>query len=122
ALANAAAEIADTPSVADVQRRTLGLLFASQVAGGISTSIGMSVGALLAADMVSVGVSGLAQSSAVLGAALLAVPATRIVRRAGRRPSLSSAYAVASLGGLIVVLAAMTRSAPLLFVGFFLFG
>ena len=82
----------------------------------------MSVGALLAADMVSVGVSGLAQSAAVMGAALLAVPATRLVRRSGRRPSLSAAYLTASVGGAICVAAAIMRSAPLLFVGFFLFG
>src|SRR5881394_1973776 len=86
--------VADIP---EVQRRTLRLLFVSQVAGGIGVVIGNSVGALLAADMVSVGVSGLAQSSAVLGAALLAVPATRIVRRFGRGPSLSAAYVVAAL-------------------------
>lgn len=106
----------------DVQRRTLRLLFVSQIAGGIGTVIGSSVGALLAADMVSVGVSGLAQSAVVMGGALLAVPATRIVRRRGRGPSLAAAYSVAALGAFFAVTAAMTRSAPLLFVGFFLFG
>jgi MFS family permease len=105
-----------------VQRRTLQVLFVTQVAGGVGMTVGMSVGALLAADMVSVGVSGLAQSAAVMGAALLAIPATRIVRRFGRRPSLATAYGVAALGGVLTVIAAMTRSAPLLFAGFFLFG
>jgi MFS family permease len=105
-----------------VQRRTLQVLFTTQVAGGVGLSIGMSVGALLAADMVSVGVSGLAQSAVVMGAALLAVPATRIVRAYGRRPSLAAAYLVAAMGGSITVIAAMTKSIPLLFVGFFLFG
>ena len=122
-MANPAAQIASPASdVASVQRRTLTLLFTGQVLGGVSTSIGMSVGALLAADMVSVGVSGLAQSSAVMGAALLAIPATRIVRGYGRRPSLSLAYLTAAVGGLLVVVATTTRAAPLLFLGFFLFG
>lgn len=107
---------------APIQRRTLKVLFTTQVAGGVGMSIGMSVGALLAADMVSVGVSGLAQSAAVMGAALLAVPATRIVRAYGRRPSLAAAYLVAALGGVVTVTAAITHSIPLLFVGFFLFG
>jgi MFS family permease len=80
------------------------------------------VGALLAADLASVGVSGLAQSAAVMGAALLAVPATRIVRRYGRGPSLAAAYLTAALGGSMIVAAAMTRSVPLLFAGFLLFG
>lgn len=105
-----------------MQRRTLSVLVVSQIAGGVAMSIGMSVGALLTADLLSVGVSGLAQSAAVLGAALLAVPATRLARSSGRRPSLSSAYLVAAVGGAITVAAAMTRSIPLLFAGFFLFG
>ena len=109
-------------NVADIQRRTLRLLFVSQVGGGVGVAIGMSVGALLAADMVSIGVSGLAQSAAVMGGALLAVPATRIVQRYGRGPSLATAYLVAAAGGFFVVASAMTRSVPLLFLGYFLFG
>lgn len=108
--------------VASVQRRTLRLLFGTQVIGGIGMSIGFSVGALLAADMAGVAVSGLAQSAAVVGAALLAVPATRIVERRGRRPSLALAYLIAALGGAVVVVAALAASPPLFFAGFFLFG
>ena len=119
ALAPSASPVLD---VARVQRRTLRLLFASQVAGSIGVAIGISVGALLAAEMASVGVSGLAQSAAVMGGALLAVPATRIVRRHGRGPSLATAYLVAATGGFLVVAAAVTHSVPLLFAGFFLFG
>ena len=107
---------------ARLQRRTLRLLFASQVTGSVGVSVGMSVGALLAADMVSVGVSGLAQSAVVMGAALLAIPATRIVRHGGRGPSLSTMYAVAAIGAALTVVAAATRSPALLFAGFFLFG
>ena len=109
-------------NTAALQRRTLAILFASQVAGAVGMSIGMSVGALLAADMVSVGVSGLAQSSAVIGAALLAIPATRLVRRKGRGASLAAAYTIAAVGGALIVLAATTPAIPLLFVGLFLFG
>ncbi len=82
----------------------------------------MSVGALLAAELVSVGVSGLAQSAAVMGGALLAIPATRIVRRFGRAASLSSMYATAAVGATLTVVAAAARSIPLLFLGFALFG
>lgn len=82
----------------------------------------MSVGALLAAEMVSIGVSGLAQSAAVMGSALLAVPAARVVRLAGRRPSMVALYLIAALGAGTVVIAAVTRSTPLLFIGYFLFG
>jgi MFS family permease len=116
--------VSTTPdaSTADIQRRTLIILFASQVAGAVGMSIGMSVGALLAADMVSVGVSGLAQSAAVTGAALFAIPATRLVHHKGRGASLASAYITAAFGGALVVVAASTSNIALLFVGFFLFG
>ena len=109
-------------NTAAIQRRTLTILFTGQVAGAVGMSIGMSVGALLAADMVSVAVSGLAQSAAVTGAALLAIPATSLVRRNGRGVSLAAAYITATVGGALIVLAAITRSIPLLFVGLFLFG
>lgn len=105
-----------------VQRRVLRTLFSSQILGGVGVSIGLSVGALLTAEMVGVSSSGLAQSSAVLGAALLAVPVVRLMRRYGRRPGLVAAYLAALIGGVTVVAAALIPSVPLLFLGLFLFG
>jgi len=104
------------------QRRTLRLLFATQVLGGVGVGIGFSVGALLATEMAGVAFSGLAQSAAVVGGALVVVPATRITHRWGRRPSLAATYLVAALGGAAVVAAAVLDLVPLLFAGLFLFG
>jgi MFS family permease len=108
--------------VAVVQRRTLRLLFVTQIISGIGVAIGASVGALLAADIAGVGVSGVAQSAIVVGAALFALPATAIVHRHGRRQSLAAGYVVAAVGSIVVVSAAVRDSIPLLFLGFFLFG
>ena len=105
-----------------VQRRTLSLLFVTQVTGGVGVAVGVSVGALLAAELAGTGVSGLAQSSVVLGGALLALPATTIVRRSGRRLSLTVAYVVAALGAMLIVGAAVRSSLALLFSGYLLFG
>ncbi|HEX6433990.1 MAG TPA: MFS transporter [Gemmatimonadales bacterium] len=105
-----------------VQRRTLRLLFVTQIISGIGVAIGASVGALLAADIAGVGLSGLAQSFNVVGSALFAVPATAIVYRHGRRPSLAAGYVVAAVGAILVFTAAVRGSIPLLFLGFFLFG
>jgi MFS family permease len=107
---------------AAVQRRTLRVLFATQVIGGTGSALGGAVTALLAADIAGVGVSGLAQSTGVVGAALLAVPATAIVHRLGRRPSLAAGYACAAAGALLIVAAATGGSIPLLFTGTFLLG
>jgi MFS family permease len=108
--------------VAAVQRRTLRLLFVTQIISGIGVAIGASVGALLAAEIASVSMSGLAQSAVVVGAALLALPATAIVNRHGRRPSLAAAYFVAAVGSILIVTAAVRGWIHLLFLGFFLFG
>ena len=108
--------------VAAVQRRTLRLLFATQIVGGVGVTVGSSVGALLAADIAGTSASGLTQSSAVIGAALLALPATAIVQRRGRRPSLAACYLVAALGASIIVMGAFREAILALFVGFFLFG
>ncbi len=108
--------------VAAVQRRTLRLLVVTQIISGVGIAIGASVGALLAADIAGIGVSGLAQSANVVGAALWAVPATAIVERHGRRPSLAACYFIAAVGAVVIVTAAVRGSIPLLFPGFFLFG
>lgn len=109
-------------STAVVQRRTLRVLFATQIASGMGYAVGSSVGALLAAELAGVGLSGLAQSAAVVGGALAAIPATAIVHRHGRRPSLAAAYGVGTLGAVTVVLAVIHHSLPSLFLGYFLFG
>jgi MFS family permease len=108
--------------VAPIQRRTMRLLFSTQIIGGIGVTIGISVGALLAARVAGTALAGVAQSAGVVGAALLAVPVTRIMARHGRRPGLVLAYAVGAVGGVLVVVAAATRSVPLLLLGMLLFG
>ncbi|KXK60987.1 MFS transporter [Micromonospora rosaria] len=110
------------PDVAVVQRRTVRLLAGTQVLGGTGVTIGVAVGALLAADLAGTAVAGLAQSAAVVGAALLAVPVTRLMTGYGRRPGLALAYLVGAAGGVLTVLAAVTGWVPLLFLGMLFFG
>ena len=109
-------------SPAGAQRQTLSVLFVAQIVGGIGSALGGAVAALLAAELGGVRVSGLAQSAAVVGAALFAVPATAIVHRQGRRPSLAACYATAGCGALLIVAAAMRHALPFLFAGTFLLG
>src|SRR5262245_12477205 len=92
--------------VAAVQRRTVRLLFGTQMVGGVGVAIGIAVGALLAASMAGTGLSGLASSAAVVGGALTAIPATRLIRAYGRRPGLAFAYSVGACGAVLTVLAA----------------
>jgi MFS family permease len=107
---------------ARVQRRTVTLLMGTQIMGGIGVATGIAVGALLVAGLAGTGASGLAGSTAVIGAAVLAIPATKLMRRGGRRPGLVFAYLAGGLGALLVVAGAALSSVALVFFGTFLFG
>lgn len=113
---------ATASGVPAIQRRTLSLLVGTQIVGGVGVAIGISVGALLTADMAGPAASGLAGSAAVVGAALLAIPATRLMRRGGRRPGMAFAYLAGALGALVVVAGAAFDLVSLVFLGTFLFG
>jgi MFS family permease len=117
--------------LAALQRRTVGVLSVSQGFGAVGVASGIAVGTLLAAEVSqSEALAGLAQTGTVLGAALAAVPLSRLMGRRGRRPGLITGYGVAMLGAVLILLAA-TMSAqgilgalafPLLLLGMFFFG
>jgi MFS family permease len=106
-----------------VQRRTLGVLGGGVALGGLGVTVGITVGGLLARDVAGTDTAaGLGQTAGVLGAAVIAVPLARISDRAGRRAGLAAGYAVAVLGSLVTVVAAVLSSLPLLLAGLFAFG
>jgi MFS family permease len=107
---------------APVQKRTVRLLMLVEVITGLGVAMGISVGALLTQDVAGTALSGAAQSAAVIGGALMAVPASALMQRWGRRPGLALCYLTGAVGGLTVLGAAVQHSIPLLFLGFFLFG
>ncbi|NUT31887.1 MAG: MFS transporter [Hamadaea sp.] len=108
--------------VVRVQRRTVRVLVANEIVSGLGVAIGISVGALLTKEMVGTALSGAAQSVAVVGGAVAAVPASRIMNRYGRRPGLALSYLAGAIGALAVVAAATWDDILLLLVGMFLFG
>jgi MFS family permease len=106
-----------------VQRRTVAILSAGQVLGGIAFGATVSLGALLAADISGDdALSGLATASVTLGAALCAIPLARMAMRTGRRRALTLGNLLALIGIGIVILAAALRAFPLLLVGIILIG
>lgn len=105
-----------------VQARTVRLLMLVEIVSGLGVATGLSVGALLTQQMAGTALSGVTQSAAIVGGALIAVPAASMMSRYGRRPGLALCYLIGAIGGVTVVASAMWRSVPLLFVGFFLFG
>ncbi|WP_404475677.1 MFS transporter [Microbacterium aerolatum] len=114
------------PTVAQqqaVQRRTVAVLSAGQVLGGIAFGATVSLGALLAADISGDdALSGLATASVTLGAALCAIPLARLAMKLGRRRALTLGNLFALIGIGIVILAAALRVFPLLLLGIILIG
>ncbi|WP_051871356.1 MFS transporter [Streptomyces sclerotialus] len=99
------------------------VLVVSQVLSGAGLAAGITVGALLAEDMLgTTGLAGLPSALFTAGSALGAVGIGRLSQRWGRRPGLALGYAGGALGSLGVVLAAATGSAPLLFVSLTVYG
>jgi MFS family permease len=106
-----------------LQRRTLAVVMASQVFSGAGLAAGITVGALLAADMfATTSLSGLPSALFTGGSAATAVLVGRLSQRSGRRAGLAAGYAAGALGSAGVVLAAVLGSLPLLLVSFLVYG
>lgn len=104
-------------------RRTLRVLLISQVLAGAGLAAGVTVGALLAEDMLgSTGSAGLPVGLLTLGSAVAAVAVGRISQRSGRRPGLALGYLVGAIGGAGIVIAAAADSVPLLLIALVLYG
>ena len=118
-----AAARAGARDVEALQRRTLRVLLAAQVLAGAGLAAGVTVGALLAEDMLgSTGLSGVPSALLTFGSAGAAVGVGRLSHRSGRRPGLAAGYAVGAIGGAGVVLAAAVDSVPLLLLSLLLYG
>lgn len=110
------------PPVARLQRRTIGVLVAGQVLGGVGIGAAFSVGALLVARVAGESLSGFATTSTTLGAAAAAIPLARLAARHGRGPALATGALLAGVGAAVVVAASVLHLAPLLFAGLVLLG
>ncbi|NJQ07120.1 MFS transporter [Streptomyces lonarensis] len=106
-----------------VQRRVLRSLVASQVLSGAGLAAGVTVGALLAQDMLgSTGLAGLPSALLTAGAAVAAVLVGRVSQSGGRRRGLAAGYLVGAVGSAGVVLAAVLDLPVLLFAALFVYG
>jgi MFS family permease len=111
-----------TASRAALQRRTLRVLVAAQILGGLGQS-GAAAGALLALDMTgSAALASLPLALLVVGASASVMPISALSRRAGRRAGLATALTIAALGAIGVVAAGALDSFALLLAASTLFG
>ncbi|MDQ0923647.1 MFS family permease [Pseudarthrobacter sp. W1I19] len=104
--------------VRQVQRRTVVLLSAAQVFGGIGTGATVSIGSILAVELSgSSAWAGAVATVMTLGAALAALPLAALADRRGRRIGQVAGLSAAMAGALLMVLSVVTGLFVLLILG-----
>lgn len=114
---------ADQWELGRLQRRTLTVVVVSQVMGGAGLAAGVTVGALLAQDMLgSDSAAGTPAAVVTLGSAVAAFLVGRFSQSHGRRIGLGAGFMMGGLGAAGVVVAAATGSVGLLFASLLVYG
>ncbi|MFD7562726.1 MFS transporter [Streptomyces tendae] len=105
------------------QQRILRVLVASQILSGAGLAAGVTVGALLAQDMLgTTSLAGLPSALLTAGSALTAIAVGRISQARGRRPGLTTGYLTGAIGSAGVITAAVLDNPVLLFTALFVYG
>jgi len=106
-----------------LQHRTVRTLASAQVLSGVGVAGTVAAGSLLVSSITdSETLAGLAQTSAVLGAAALALPLARLTGRGGRRYALSVGYTAGAIGSVFAILGGAQSNIFLMLLGTFLVG
>src|SRR5699024_1873806 len=109
--------------VEKVYKRTLTVVVISQIFGGAGLAAGITVGALIAKDMLgSASFAGIPAALFTLGSAFFAYLVGRMSQNFGRRLGLSLGFLAGSLGAIGVIIATVISSVPLLFISLFIYG
>ncbi|WP_433773295.1 MFS transporter [Bacillus wiedmannii] len=104
-------------------KRTLIIVSISQMFGGAGLAAGITVGALLAQQMLGTDAyAGLPTAMFTLGSAIAAFIVGKLSQRYGRRIGLATGFMAGGIGAIGVVLAALTNSIILLLISLLIYG
>ena len=104
-------------------KRTLIIVSISQMFGGAGLAAGITVGALLAQQMLGTDAfAGLPAAMFTMGSAIAAFFVGKLSQKYGRRVGLAAGFIVGGLGAIGVVLAALINSIILLLVSLLIYG
>lgn len=106
-----------------LQRRTLLIVVLAQILGGAGLAAGVTIGGLLAQQMLGTdSFAGVPSALFTLGSAAAALLIGRMSQRFGRRMGLAAGFMAGGIGAVGAVLAAVLPNIPLLFVSLFIYG
>ncbi|MDR4947016.1 MFS transporter [Neobacillus cucumis] len=104
-------------------KRTLFVVSISQIFGGAGLAAGVTVGALLAQQMLGTDAyAGIPSSLLTLGSAGAALLVGRLSQAFGRRTGLSAGFMIGGLGAIGVIISAIINSVILLFASLLVYG
>ncbi|CAM3788905.1 MFS transporter [Aeromicrobium ponti] len=104
-------------------KRTLMVVVISQIFGGAGLAAGVTVGALIAQDMLGTdSVTGIPTALFTLGSAGAALLVGRLSQRFGRRPGLAAGFLAGGIGAIGVVVSSLINSILLLFISLLIYG
>jgi MFS family permease len=104
-------------------KRTLFIVGLSQIFGGAGLAAGITVGAILAQQMLGTdAVSGLPTAMFTLGSAGAALAVGRLSQRYGRRFGLATGFIIGGIGAIGVIFSAIINSIFLLFASLLIYG
>lgn len=114
----------DSPEMqGQLYKRTLIIIVISQIFGGAGLAAGVTVGALLAQDMLGTdSLTGVPVALLTLGSAGSALLVGRLSQRFGRRLGLATGFLAGGIGALGVVIAAVSHNIFLLFASLLIYG
>lgn len=109
--------------IAKLYKRTLTIVVISQIFGGAGLAAGITVGALIAQDMLgTTSYAGIPAALFTLGSALSAYLVGRISQHLGRRLGLSLGFLLGGIGAIGVIISTVIGNIWFLFFSLFIYG
>lgn len=113
----------DSSEVQKVYERTIRTVIFSQMLGGAGLAAGITVGSLIAAQMLGTEkYAGVPSALFTLGSALAALLVGRITQQRGRRLGLATGFFLGGIGALLIILATILNNVWLLFFSLVIYG